>query len=152
MNTVCYKSVTMSPIFIVDDSTEDSDQLNEQLKRLAITNPVRTFVDCETAQAYLQGIGPYADRTIFPLPSIIILDLCIPGMDGFQFLKWVKSEGQFQQIPIIAISGAGDLNAIRRAYQFGATSFLTKPCRAQELENFIRAYPQHWRLAEGIKN
>lgn len=113
-------------------------------ERVGVLNPIRILGSGEEAMRYLEGRAPYADRQEWPLPSVIILDLKMPGIDGFQFLEWCKAHEHCRETMLVILSGHGDTTTIRRGYELGAQSFLTKPCRAIDLENLIRIYPKYW--------
>lgn len=131
-------------ILIVEDSADDAKLLQRLLSRAGILNPIRVLLNGEDAMSYLDGQPPYSDRKEWPLPSVIILDLKMPGIHGFQFLEWCKRHSHCLETMLIILSGHGDTTTIRRGYALGAHSFLTKPCRAIDLDNLIRAYPQYW--------
>jgi CheY-like chemotaxis protein len=131
-------------VLVVEDLEDDAKLLQVLLNQLGILNPVRMVLNGNEAVAYLKGIPPYSDRIQHPLPGIIFLDLKLPGMDGFEFLGWLKSQPQLKNTFIVVISGFGDLASIQRAYALGANTFLVKPCRAPDLENIIGYYPAYW--------
>jgi CheY-like chemotaxis protein len=147
MQSASRKMEQKKAILIVDDSVDDSDVVRRDLSRLGISNPIRVVLSCAEAISYLEGHPPYSNRQEFPLPSVILLDLVFPGMDGFQFLSWMKSKEQYKGILTVAVSGSEDLGSVRRAYKLGIDSFLTKPCRLPELENLIQGFPGPWTRA-----
>src|SRR2546423_3869107 len=85
--------------------------------------------DGEQAIQYLLGQPPFKERAAFPLPHVIILDLKMPRMTGFDFLQWLQKEApeQLRLIPVIVMSGSNLQQDIVRAYQLGANCYLTKP-------------------------
>jgi two-component system response regulator len=131
-------------ILIVEDSKEDAELLEATLRRLRISNPIRWVRSAFDAIAYLQNSGPYADRDEFPSAKIILLDLKMPGMDGFDFLQWLRINRRLEEFSIFVVTGLEDIGAIRRAYLSGAKSFIPKPCSAGDFENLIRSFPAHW--------
>jgi len=131
-------------VLIVDDSFEDGAALRNDLTRLGVTNPIRLTQSGIDAIAYLEGAPPYDDRQACPPPSAILLDLKMPGMDGFEFLKWFRHQKRIETILVFVISATNDMASIRRAYDLGATSFLNKSYRRAELKNLIEAFPSPW--------
>ena len=135
------------PILIIDDEPEDARRLEELLKQLAVLNPIRCFINAIEAMAYISGQFIYSDRAKHPLPKIILLDLKMPGVDGFDFMKWLAAHQKLEDFLIFVITGLENVEIIRRAYQAGAKSFIQKPCCLHDLQNLIRAFPDHWFLA-----
>jgi CheY-like chemotaxis protein len=138
----------MSAILLVDDSFDDSDMLRRGLFAIGVRNTFRVVTSCSDAISYLQADNEFADRKRFPLPSVIFLDLNFPGMDGFQFLKWIREHPEFNGILVIAVSGYEDLRRVHAASQAGASSFVLKPCGRAELENLIEKFPGRWEFAK----
>jgi two-component system response regulator len=75
------------------------------------------------------------------------VDLKLPGIDGFELLRWLRGRDELKSSFIVVLSAAGDMVSIQAAYALGANSFLVKPCRAADLENLVLAYPTPWLLA-----
>src|SRR4051812_26063206 len=78
-------------LLIVDDQEDDQSVLAWMLGRLGVINPVRFLSDGHEAVRYLNGDAPYNDRTKFPLPAALFLDLHMPVMNGWQVLDWIRS-------------------------------------------------------------
>lgn len=79
------------------------------------------------AVAYLEGDGKFADRSAYPLPDLIVLDLKLPGMDGFDFLKWVRGQTEFLLLPVLVFTESTSVEDKVRAIQEGATGYFVKP-------------------------
>lgn len=76
---------------------------------------------------YLSNIGPYIDRELFPAPKILLLDVKLPLMDGFEVLRTLRMNAEFQELPVVLVSDFDDPGRVKRAYEMGATSYLLKP-------------------------
>src|ERR1700679_2636420 len=111
-------------ILIIDDNTDDANLIRRALLGLHPKPPVKTVTSGSDLKAYLNGEGRYADREAFPYPGLILLDLRMPEMDGFEVMEWLKSQPQHAAIPVIVISAFDQQPNIRRAYQLGACTFL----------------------------
>jgi CheY-like chemotaxis protein len=90
--------------------------------------------DGEQCVAYLSGTGKFANRDEFPLPDLLLLDLKMPGMDGFDVLLWLRQQPTLSALRVIVITSSESLRDVNRAYQLGANSFLVKP---GDFENYI---------------
>jgi CheY-like chemotaxis protein len=134
-------------ILIVEDYEDDAKLLQLLLTNAGIFNPVRTALSAEEAITYLQGVPPYSNRSVHPLPSIIFVDLKLPGIDGFEFLRWLRGHPELKGIFTVILSATGDMLSVQTAYALGANSFLIKPCRAADLENLVACYPAFWTRA-----
>jgi CheY-like chemotaxis protein len=131
-------------ILIIEDYEDDAKLLQLLLSNAGIFNPIRIALSAEEAIAYLKGGQPGSDRAAFPLPSVIFVDLKLPGIDGFEFLRWLRAHDDLKGAFIVVLSATGDTISIQTAYALGANSFLVKPCHAADLENLIVRYPGFW--------
>jgi CheY-like chemotaxis protein len=98
------------------------------------------------AIAYLEGEGRYADREKHPLPNVILLDLKMPGLDGFDFLEWLrsKSPGELRLIPTIVMSSSSLQEDVKRAYALGANLYMCKPIDWDVFRERIRMIGLMW--------
>jgi CheY-like chemotaxis protein len=131
-------------ILLVEDSTDDVFVFKRALARTNLKNPVSVAPDVEDAICYLEGVGTYADRSLFPLPSIVIIDLRMPNKDGFHLLEWLHDRPEFWNVNIVVVSGVSRTQEVNRAYKMGASSFLIKPIQEDDLRRLARAYPAYW--------
>lgn len=114
-------------ILIVEDRKDDVVLIRRALTEAAVPNPVYVVGDGEEAQAYLMGIGQYFDRSQFPLPDLILLDLKMPKIDGFELLRWIRAQPGLKTLRVVVLTSSEDVYDIHRAYELGANSFLVKP-------------------------
>jgi len=131
-------------ILIVEDCDDDAKLLEIGLKAAGICNPMRVALSAEEAITYLEGVPPYSNRARYPLPAVIFVDLKLPGLNGFEFLRWIKQHPELRKAFIVILSATGDLLSVQTAYALGANSFLIKPCRAEDLQNLVICYPNFW--------
>lgn len=129
-------------VLIVDDD------LNEMLSAhrvIATTCPqlwVRNVRSGQDLIRYLQGEGEFADRIDFPYPVLILLDLRMAGMQGFDVLRWLAAHPPHNLIPVVVFTASGDWQLAQQAYSLGARSFLSKPLRANEFKDTIAVIDQ----------
>jgi len=81
--------------------------------------------DGEEAIAYLGGVGRFADRAAYPLPGLLVVDLKMARMDGFEAIEWVRTKSDLRGMPIAVLSSSGDPCDISRAYRLGANAYLS---------------------------
>ena len=102
--------------------------------------------DGSKAILYLEGKGVYADRDTYPIPDMILLDLKMPRINGFEFLEWLRSKGpeDHRIIPVVVMSSSGLKEDIDRAYRLGANSYLVKPVSWVLFQERIKALGIYW--------
>jgi CheY-like chemotaxis protein len=93
---------------------------------------------------YLQGHGPYADRDKFPLPHILLLDLRMPRVNGFDLLQWVRSQPHLAGVVVILLTASAHPEDIKRGWQLGANAFVQKPTTLTELIRFLESLKAFW--------
>lgn len=139
------------PILVVEDNENDTTLIRRTLTNASIPNP-RHFVETgEDALDYLVGVGRYSDRKKYPLPVLVLLDLKLPGMDGFEVLKWIRGHRHFSELRVVVLTVSNEVRDVQKAYRLGANSFLVKPL---EFENaralFTSIGAQLWNRETGV--
>ncbi|MET0261580.1 MAG: response regulator [Rariglobus sp.] len=113
-------------ILVVDDSENDAFLMRVGFQRAGFKDKLQFAVDGEDAIAYLQGQGRYGDRTEFPLPSVVLMDLNMPRKNGFEALEWIRLNPNFKRLNVNILSASSRPEDIARAYDLGANSYLLK--------------------------
>ncbi len=131
-------------VLIVDDSDSDIFFLLRAFARSGVKNPIQVVRTGSEAMAYLQGDGKYSDRTKFPLPCIVILDLHMPHPDGITILRWKQSRPEFNKVLFVALSNFDSTKSVSGAYEAGASTFLSKPLQADDVRNLVQSFDDHW--------
>jgi CheY-like chemotaxis protein len=126
-------------ILLVEDSADDAFLLQRAFNQLPRPQLLQVARDGDEALCYLAGEGEFADRTRFPVPQAIVLDLTLPGMDALDFVQWVRTRYDQPNIPIVILSGYLGEEKLELARQLGCTKFLTKPSgEAKLLQKFAQ--------------
>ncbi|MDB5048836.1 MAG: two-component system response regulator [Fibrobacteres bacterium] len=118
--------------------------MQRALKSADIENPLQVLRTGHEAIEYLSGQGRFSDRVKYPLPFLLLLDLKLPDISGFEILKWVKDFEKMHKLATIVLTTSGESKDIEKAYEFGANSFLTKPSGSDKLLNLVMALKQYW--------
>lgn len=134
-------------VLLVDDSEEDAFLLRAEFRRGGLLNAVKWMSSGAAAINYLKGDGEYAERSRYPLPSIVIFDLQMPQIDGFALLKWIASRPELKRLLIIVLSGLDDLKSVERAYALGANSYLCKPINRYDVANMVSFFKDYWLIS-----
>lgn len=129
------------PILLAEDSEHDAILFKHQLITAKIFNPLHVVTDGAQVIDYLDGLGEFADRSRFPLPVTLFLDLRMPKIGGYQILSFLQANPAVRDIPVIVLSVLGDIKDVSEAYLRGAKTFLIKPLTAPELLQTLRGIP-----------
>jgi CheY-like chemotaxis protein len=131
----------MQTILLAEDSEGDARLLERSLKKAGVLNPVITVSDGDETIRYLSGQGEYADRRKFPFPAVLLLDLKMCRVGGFEVLKWWQTRPDLKNLVVVVLSGQQELyEDVTRAYQMGAHTFLFKPFMEEQVFNLVRAF------------
>lgn len=113
-------------ILLVDDQEPDVVLIKRALKKSGLDYPVLSVPGGLEALAYLNGDPPYQDRTRYPLPLLVLLDVRMPLMDGFEVLRWIRHNPVLAALPVIMLTGSDEHGQEKKAHELGATSFFVK--------------------------
>lgn len=131
-------------ILVIEDDPADGILLRGAFTKANIPNPVWFVTTAEEAVAYLTGKDEYQNRVQYPLPSLLLLDLNLPGMSGHGFLAWLRAQPGLNPLPVVVLSGSDDMRAVNLAHQLGANSFLVKPTEFESLVHLCRSITGYW--------
>ncbi len=131
-------------ILMVEDDANDILLTQRAFMQASLVNPLRIVTDGEDAIQYLAGRGAYADRTRYPLPSLVLLDLKLPKRSGLEVLEFIRSEPALRQTPVIVLTSSQESSDVRRAYALGANSYLVKPVGFDGLVDMVKAIGMYW--------
>jgi CheY-like chemotaxis protein len=96
------------------------------------------------AVEYLHGDGPYQDRAQYPFPDILMLDLKMPMMDGFDVLASLRNEPLAKELPVIVLTGSDQGRDVQRAWQMGASDCQVKPLESDALATLVQRVETRW--------
>ena len=123
----------LPPILAAEDEESDRMILELAFKRVKLRCPLVIVRDGQEVVDYLSGKGRFADRSAHPRPALIVLDLKMPRMNGFDVLTWLATKPEFKQIPVVVFSSSGDESDMKMARKLGASEYYVKPHRLDEL-------------------
>lgn len=130
-------SLTLPTILLIEDNDDDVFAMQRALRKAQIVHPLQVVNDGQKAIDYLSGSGQYTDRTYYPLPSLIFLDLKLPYVPGFEVLEWLRGQPTMRGITIVVLTSSGEEIDRTRATQLGAHSYLVKPPEPQQLSTLV---------------
>jgi CheY-like chemotaxis protein len=114
-------------LLLLEDSEEDLFLFQRAVAKVGRSVALRHTRNGVSAQQYLLGQGPFANRAEFPMPAVIFSDLQLPGMGGLQFLEWLRVQPILRALPCLIYSGSANPTDVQTAYELGVSSFIVKP-------------------------
>jgi CheY-like chemotaxis protein len=118
--------------------------MKRALKGARVANPLHVVEDGQDAVDYLAGAGKFSDRSRYPLPAIVFLDLKLPLVSGYDVLAWVRRQKELESVVVIVLTSSNEANDLQRCYSLGANSYLVKPPTPEQLEDLAKAFKWYW--------
>lgn len=131
-------------ILLAEDDEDHVILIKRAFAQADLRNPLYVVWNGEEAIEYLEGSGKYSNRDEFPLPDLLLLDLKMPRVDGFQVLAWIREHPELKALRTLVLTSSDDLRDVNRAYQLGANSFLVKPIDFQNVVELSRIVQKYW--------
>lgn len=134
-------------LLVVEDDENDYHLIEMALKEGRFPTRVRWVRDGVEAMDYLTGLAPFQDRQQNPLPDLVLLDLKMPRMGGFELLRWLRDSRAHRTLPALVLSSSPLPEDVRRAYDLGATSYFVKPHRFEDFVELLKHLAAYWSYA-----
>lgn len=131
-------------ILLAEDREDDILVIRRAFAKGNIHNPLQVVRDGEEAIAYLAGEGKYANRSEYPLPGLLLLDLNMPRMDGFEVLRWIRMQPGIASLRVVVLTSSEEIPDVNEAYRLGANSFLVKPLDFQLFVETSKLIKDYW--------
>jgi CheY-like chemotaxis protein len=134
----------LAQILLVEDNEMDITLTLDAFREAKLNNKINIARTGEEAIAYLFGRDKYADRMMFPLPNLILLDLKMPGIDGFEVLRQIKNTEKLKRIPVVILTSSKEEGDRALSYDIGANSYLLKPVSFDGFTDVVRKIDDYW--------
>src|SRR3954471_18001345 len=134
----------MQDILLVEDSESDARLFQRTLALAGVHNKVRCFGTGNEALAGFAELEGNARTRGESFRSVILIDLRVPDISGFDILIWLRQRDFFSSSLRVVLSQLDDIASVRRAYELGANSFLIKPAKQEDLDELIKVFPGYW--------
>ena len=128
-------------ILHVEDDPNDTLLFQHACNKAGVIFDLQAVSDGDQAIAYLRGAADFSDRLKHPFPKLILLDLKMPRVSGFDVLTWLQGENVFKQVPVVVLTSSNHDADVKRAYDLGAKSYLVKPVGFEALVELVKTLP-----------
>lgn len=137
------KSILL-PVLAAEDEESDVFILRLAFERAGVPNPLLVVRDGQEAVDYLQGHAPYTERLIHPLPLLLLLDLKMPRLNGFDVLAWLATRPELSYLPVVVLSSSTLDFDMLKARQLGARDYFFKPTQLSQFVRVIQEIRTRW--------
>lgn len=131
-------------ILVVEDSDDDFFATERAFRKANLLNPVQRCATGDEALDFLYQRGEYAHRAGKANPSLILLDLNLPGLDGRAVLRTIKSDPKLHKIPVVVLTTSAAERDIAQCYDDGANSYVHKPVDMMRFVEAIIRLKEYW--------
>jgi CheY-like chemotaxis protein len=131
-------------LLIVEDSEDDIFFIKRIFQQIAARCDLQFARDGIEAVDYLAGKGQFSDRGAYPLPTVILMDLKMPRMNGFEVLEWMQKQPDIKLIPTVVVTSSTLQEDVTRAYRLGANAVMNKPVDKDSLTQMLKTFHVYW--------
>jgi DNA-binding response OmpR family regulator len=137
-----------SGILLVEDSEEDILLLKRAFRNAHIANPLNVVKDGEQAIKYLVSSGARVNGGRHPVPFLILLDLRLPRLSGFEVLEWIRERAELAGVIVVVLTNSDHVPDVSKARELGANSYLVKPGTFDEVVAMVKRIRGRWLLLD----
>ncbi|MET0262191.1 MAG: response regulator [Rariglobus sp.] len=138
------ESPTPNVILLVEDNPIDVFLFERACSKIKVSFIYHAVPDGGRAIAYLSGVGKYADRLLYPLPNLIVLDIKLPDISGFDVLRWIRSEPDVKYLPVIMFTTSSFETDVAKAYENQVNGYIVKPVDSTLFTEIIQSLENFW--------
>ena len=131
-------------VLLIEDNLDDAALALRAFKQNNMADQIVLVNDGLDGLDYLHGTGNFAGRDTNLMPSLIIVDLMLPKLDGFGFLASVRADNRTRHLPVVVLTSSNENTDIEKAYNLGANSYIRKPTDLSKFVEAIRLLVQYW--------
>jgi len=133
-------------ILVVEDNPDDEEMTLRSLKRAKIANEIAVARDGNEALEFIFGEGVHQGRDLARMPALIVLDLKLPKLDGYDVLKRLRSDERTRRIPVVVLTSSSEDEDMLRSYDSGANSYVRKPVEFNAFADAVTQLGIYWLL------
>jgi CheY-like chemotaxis protein len=139
-------STSSKTILLVEDNPDDEALAIRALQRYHISNEIIVAHDGVEALDYLFGTGTYAGRDLSAKPTVILLDLKLPRIDGLEVLRRLRDDDRTRLLPVVVLTTSNEEQDMLSSYSLGCNSYIRKPVDFIQFSEAIRQLGMYWLL------
>src|SRR5882672_5192698 len=140
--------ITKHCVLVAEDNPDEVYLLRRAFRRAGLPHEIIEVRDGVATIEYLKGTPPFNDRARYPLPRLLLLDLKMPKVNGFEVLAWLETRQEFSSLPAVVLSCSVFQGDSQKALDLGAREFLTKPYDMEELVTLVEGLHERWLAGE----
>jgi two-component system response regulator len=133
-------------ILLVEDNSTDEKLTVLAFKKCGVSNEIVVVRDGAAALDYLFATGKHADRDATLLPTVILLDLKLPKIDGLEVLRRIRADERTKLVPVVVLTASKEDEDILRSYSLGANAYVRKPVEFSEFAQAAKTLGLFWLL------
>jgi CheY-like chemotaxis protein len=115
------------PILLIEDNEDDAFIFRRAFSQARLRHPLHAVDNGQQAMEYLSGVGRFADRAVFPVPFLTLLDLKLPLRNGLDVLEWIRAQPPLAALSVVVLTSSAEPRDLARARELGARAYLVKP-------------------------
>jgi CheY-like chemotaxis protein len=131
-------------ILLAEDEEDYVLLIRHAFSKANIPNPLYVVWNGQEAISYLKGEGKYSNRDEYPLPDLLLLDLKMPRVNGFEVLAWIRQQPGLSSMRVLVLTSSDEIRDVNEAYRLGANSFLVKPIDFEDVTSLSRLILDFW--------
>lgn len=136
--------MTDQVILLVEDNHKDVFLIQRAIRKAEIKASVQVVSDGDAAVQYLAGEMLFRDRTVHPLPVLILLDLKLPRRSGAEVLMWLRQQPELKRLPVVVLTSSREYTDVNQLYDLGVNAYMVKPPTFDNLVEIIKTLNLHW--------
>ncbi len=133
-----------SIVLYVEDEENDRILMEFAFQKAGLEASLRMVEHGQAAIDYLSGAGVHGEREKFPLPAVVLLDLNLPEVHGFDVLKWIRAQPVHRGLPVVVFTSSAREEDRVKARELGANEFVQKPMRPDGFQEVARRLGEEW--------
>ena len=133
-------------ILLVEDNPDDAELAIRALKKRHLANNLIHVEDGQAALDFLFGTGAYAGRDVQHQPKVVLLDLSLPKVDGFEVLRQLRADERTKLVPVVVLTSSREDRDLLKTYDLGANSYIVKPVEFESFSEAVSNLGLYWLL------